>query len=201
MSRKQKKSKQRCTPLVQIPGNFSQEDWTHIIADAIVEAEEKRRVLIEKEQAKNLQEWRDTLGIREYPSSHKIIKLLLEQRDALRLFVRLPFIPAAKIKDPRISVNIFGMLLSLLFYFGYMLFLFGGISLMFAGLIYFLIIRAPVRAAYSVLIGFLFYILSGILRTARIEIEKMKDKNLLLTIFMCVMSVVAVIVAIAAKSA
>ena len=92
---KQKNDKKKRNKLdvnIQVPPNMSAEDLQHIIANAIVEAdeikEENRRIRQENE----LKEWHSAIGYKEFTDKNTVLRTLKTFFNRLCSFVRVCFI-------------------------------------------------------------------------------------------------------------
>lgn len=205
MSQGRKKKKNQTTPptqpvVVTPPVGMSSDEMQHVIAMAIVEAEEiKERKKQEQKEAER-KEWREIIGYKEYDDKNKLIRGVKTFWNRIVSFVRVCFVRKQYIKGDRVSFNLMRMLL-------YMSFDFVKICMNLLTAMFILYIPAqyiiPMFKIYpwhqSVLMGMyglLTFMLSRLFRMASFEIEKIEDRNYLFGLFASVASIVSIIIAI-----
>ena len=176
-----KKNKQKNVP-IQAPQGFSAEEWSHIIAKAIEEANQNRQAEANKD----------------YSGEHRPKRQVLEFFNILRAFLKLIFLPRRKIKGDRVTFSLLQMLSAMAFG------IVGGILLLVALT---LVAMPPIialagetitwwQAIWSVIWGILIFLISRLFRIASIELENIENRGYLLSIFACIVSIVSLVVAL-----
>lgn len=201
--RNKKKNQANLSPqqiVVTPPAGMSSDEMQHVIAMAIVEAEEiKERKKKEQKEAER-KEWREAIGYKEYDDKNKLIRGVKTFWNRIVSFVRVCFVRKQHIKGDRVSFNLMRMLL-------YMSFDFVKICMNLLTAMFILYIPAqyiiPMFKIYpwhqSVLMGMyglLTFMLSRLFRMASFEIEKIEDRNYLFGLFASVASIVSIVIAV-----
>ena len=192
-----KKNKQKNVP-IQAPQGFSAEEWSHIIAKAIEEANQNRQAEANKRQTEEQKSWQQALGIKDYSGEHRPKRQVLEFLNILRAFLKLIFLPRRKIKGDRVTFSLLQMLSAMAFG------IVGGILLLVALT---LVAMPPIialagetitwwQAIWSVIWGILIFLISRLFRIASIELENIENRGYLLSIFACIVSIVSLVVAL-----
>ncbi|WP_251449080.1 hypothetical protein [Vermiculatibacterium agrestimuris] len=192
-----KKNKQKNVP-IQAPQGFSAEEWSHIIAKAIEEANQNRQAEANKRQTEEQKSWQQALGIKDYSGEHRPKRQVLEFFNILRAFLKLIFLPRRKIKGDRVTFSLLQMLSAMAFG------IVGGILLLVALT---LVAMPPIialagetitwwQAIWSVIWGILIFLISRLFRIASIELENIENRGYLLSIFACIVSIVSLVVAL-----
>lgn len=191
-----KKNKQKSVP-IQAPQGFSAEEWSHIIAMAIEEAEQNRQAEANKRQTEEQKSWQQALGVKDYSGVHRPKRQILEFFNVLRAFLKLSFLPRRKIKGDRVTFSLLQMLSAMAFG------IVGGILLVVALT---LIAMPPIialagetiawwQAIWSVIWGILIFLISRLFRIASVELENIENRGYLLSICACIVSIVSLVVA------
>ena len=192
-----KKNKQKNVP-IQAPQGFSAEEWSHIIAKAIEEANQNRQAEANKRQTEEQKSWQQALGIKDYSGEHRPKRQVLEFFNILRAFLKLIFLPRRKIKGDRVTFSLLQMLSAMAFG------IVGGILILVALT---LVAMPPIialagetitwwQAIWSVIWGILIFLISRLFRIASIELENIENRGYLLSIFACIVSIVSLVVAL-----
>ena len=192
-----KKNKQKNVP-IQAPQGFSAEEWSHIIAKAIEEANQNRQAEANKRQTEEQKSWQQALGIKDYSGEHRPKRQVLEFFNILRAFLKLIFLPRRKIKGDRVTFSLLQMLSAMAFG------IVGGILLLVALT---LVAMPPIialagetitwwQAIWSVIWGILIFLISRLFRIASIELANIENRGYLLSIFACIVSIVSLVVAL-----
>ncbi len=191
-----KKGKQKSIPL-QAPQGFSAEEWSHIIAKAIEEAEQNRRIETAKQRKEDLKTWQTTIGFRDYSNVNGPKRWVLEFFNIVRVLWKASFVPRSKVRGDRITFSLLQMIPSMAF----------GIvgSVLLVSSLCFIVIPPILmlakgtiawrQATYTVLLGVPIFIVSRLFRIASIELENIEDRGYLLSICACTISIISLIVA------
>ena len=187
---------------ISLPENMSAEEMQHLIAFAIVEAEEiKERKRKELEKQKSL-EWQKSLGYQDFSRiKHKLWRNIRVIFNRIRMVLTLLFIRKKKLSGDRASVAFLQEVLTV--FFGIL----QALSFVFSIAFIFAVFDPEFFTIKSLgifeIIGFVFFalvcfLLSCIFRIIRLEFNKIKDRNYLLGLFASVTSLASIIIAIIA---
>ncbi len=192
----QQKPKEPLTLPVDAGAGFSAEEWQHIIANAIVEAEEIKARKEEEQKEKKQKEFREKLGYKEHSC------ILMKFLNRIWVILHLLFIPKKDIEGDRASMALIGSLLhgfwSILSIASY------SFSFLFLTMIPVdIFVYNPSKfdvADYIELacVFILLFVFGCIFRIAKHEVDKISDKNFLFSLFSSVIAIVSLIVAIIA---
>lgn len=192
-----KKNKQKSIQL-QVPQGFSAEEWSHIIARAIEEAEQNRRAEVNKRQEEEQKVWQQALGLKDYSKEKGLKRWIMQRCNIVKAFLKLSFMPRNKIAGDRVTFSLMQTILSSIFGLLGKVLLFAAMCLVVVPMIFW-IIGNPIdltQTIYSILWGALIFALSRLFRVASIELEKIEDRNYLFSLFACVMSIISLVVAL-----
>lgn len=200
--RNKKKAKQNAAakPLQSVNMNLSEnmnaEEMQHMIANAIVEAEEIKAQKEEEQRKVALAEWREIIGYKEYKNKVKQIF------NVPKVFIKILFLPKKHIEGDRASSILLKFVVEVFFW------IMKWCSLLFA---IFLIGCFPIQYfmgnmgqfpwqlySYCVPFALLAFIFSRLFRMAGIEIDKLDDRNYLFGLFASITSLVSIIIAVIA---
>lgn len=204
MAKNKKKSKKQNkteAKVVSAPTS-TDEQLQHLIARAIVEADEIKEQERRKQQDAELLEWRAATGYKEFDDKSKLLRGVKSFFNRFGCFIKLCFIPSKAIKGDRASFALMKLFLRIFFDFAKwilglasLLFVVYGIALFFAPE------TLPVLWFSNVgliILGITTFFLSRMFRMASIEIEKIEDRNYLFGLFASVASIVSIVIAIVA---
>lgn len=191
-----KKNKQKSVP-IQAPRGFSAEEWSHIIAKAIEEAEQNRRAKADKQREEDIKVWQETVGYRDYSNVHRPKRWMLKIFNVLRVLWKTSFVPRSKVMGDRITFSLLQMISAMCF---------GIIGVILLLVAIALIAIPPVfalggetiawwQAVYNMVWGVLVFLISRLFRIASIELENMENRGYLLSICACIVSIVSLVVA------
>lgn len=199
---KNKKTKQNADskPLqsvnINLPENMSAEEMQHIIACAIVEAEEIKIQKEEEQRKVALAKWRDKIGYKEY--ENKLKRFFND----VKVLKNILFLPKNDIKGDLASSVLLKTFIALFFW------IMKWCSLLFA---IFLIGCFPIQYIrgsisefpwylymYCIPFAVLTFIFSRLFRMAGIEIDNLDDRNYLFGLFASITSLVSIVVAVIA---
>ena len=192
---KQNKSEVKQAPPITLSG----EDLQHLIAHAIIEADEIKEEALRKQQDAELLEWRVATGYKEFSDKSKFLRSVKTFFNRFWCFIKLCFVPSKAIKGDRASFAL--MKLFLCAFFGFAKWILGLSSLMFIlyGIILFFAPETmPVLWISNIgliVLGITVFFLSRMFRMASIEIEKIEDRNYLFGLFASVASIVSIVIA------
>ncbi len=181
---------------MNLPENMSAEEIQHIIACAIVEAEEIKVQKEEEQRKATLAEWRDKIGYKEHTS--KIKKFFNE----IKVFIKILFLPKKDIKGDRASLALLKSFISL--FFRLMKWCLLILSILFIAVVptQFIMINMIQLPWYQniflILYGFIAFILSRLFRMASIEVDRFYNRNYLFGLFASIASLVSIIIAVIA---
>ncbi|MDE6208262.1 MAG: hypothetical protein K2M73_01145 [Lachnospiraceae bacterium] len=200
--RNKKKAKQNIaskplqTANINLPENMSAEAIQHIIACAIVEAEEIKTQKAEEQRKATLIEWRDKIGYREYKNKFK------QFFNEVKVFIKVLFLPKKHIEGNRASEILLKLFIALFFW-----------IMKCCSLILSILLIALVPAQYImqnitvlpwyqnmlyIFYGVLAFVFSRLFRMAGIEIDNLDDRNYLFGLFASITSFVSIIIAVIA---
>lgn len=200
---KDKKKKQNKSEVKQVPPiTLSGEDMQHLIAHAIIEADEIKEETLRKQQDAELLEWRVATGYKEFSDKSKFLRSVKTFFNRFWCFIKLCFVPSKAIKGDRASFAL--MKLFLRIFFDFAKWILGLSSLMFIlyGIVLFFAPETMPALWISniglIVLGITVFFLSRMFRMASIEIEKIEDRNYLFGLFASVASIVSIVIAIIA---
>lgn len=199
-SKKKAKQNTALNPLqstnINLPENMNAEEMQHIIACAIVEAEEIKAQKEEEQRKATLAEWHNTIGYKEHENKFKRFC------NEAHVFIKVLFLPKKDIKGNIASSVLLKSFIMLFFW------LMKLCSLLFA---IFLIGYFPIQYFMGnisqfpwqlylccVPLAILTFIFSRLFRMAGIEIDNLDDRNYLFGLFASITSLVSIIIAVIA---
>lgn len=179
-----------------IPENITNDEMQHIIANAILEAEDikERRKQIQK--GKERDEWREKIGVKSYNGKFKNIL------NGIKVLFKISFMPKKCINGNKASIALMKFILSLFLDIVSVILLL--LSLYLTIIIHFqhLFTTIPELTIFyhviSVMYGILIFAFSRIFRMASIEVEKNENQGYLFSLFASVTSVISIIIAVIA---
>ncbi|MCM1488403.1 MAG: hypothetical protein NC203_08560 [Firmicutes bacterium] len=178
------------------PENMTSEEFQHIIANAILEAEyiKEQRMIKQKEKEKS--DWREKIGVKK--NKNKIKDII----NMIKVLFKISFIPKKNIKGDSITIGLLKFFLSLFFDIVSVFLLIIGLYLIFIIHFQHLIIDTSKLTIFaniiSVLYGLLILVLSRMFRIASIETEQIEDRNYIFGIFASMTSMASIIIAVVA---
>lgn len=201
MSRKRKK-KTNNQPIISVPApsGISADQWQHIIANAMVEAEEMKEQKKREAQEAELVRWQTVMGYKEFGDDNAAIREIKTFFNAVGCMIRLCSIKRKDIRGDRASFVLLKLFLSLFFFIGRCvsalfgwLFIGAGILMPFARNV--MAINIFSCFAFG-MIGVMLLFISGLFRMASMEVDDLDDRSYLLGLFACVTSIVSIVIAI-----
>lgn len=203
MSKRKKSQKQNSEARQSAPahinavsGQMSADELQHMIANAIMEAEDMKAKREADRKAEELAEWRKAIG---YDKSKTGIAKVWNDFSST---VKAMFVPKKYIKGDRTSAAIIQGLLQLCFkalYWSCSVFAF----ILFASIpLSFVIPNIDnlngVQIVFYIIMAFFMFVSSRLFRIASIEAEKMDDRNNLYGLFASITSIISIVIAVIA---
>ena len=200
--RNKKKSKQNIAsnPLqsvnISLPANMSAEEMQHLIANAIIEAENIKAQKEEEKRKAALAEWHNIVGYKKYKNKMK------QFFNDVKAFTKILFLPKKYIEGDRASTILLKSVISL--FFGLMKWCSLIIAILLIALVpaQYLMQNIAVLPWYQnvlfISFGVLAFIFSRLFRMAAIEIDNLDDRNYLFSLFTSITSLVSIIIAVIA---
>lgn len=202
MAKKNKKNKNTTSNNVNIvlPDSLSAGEIKKILVEAMLEVE-KRKTEAEQEKAeKELKEWQDSLGIKNYTNDEKIcFRNARQVFNVLGAFFRLSFISKKKIKGDMATTALLKFFLTIVF---------DVAKLALTVLTVILVLLIPFQyiidsisilsISQNIFVGclaFMSFVLSRLFRIASVEVENIDDKNFLFGVFASITSIISIVVA------
>ena len=203
MAKKNKKNKNTPSNNLNIilPESLSADEIKNILVDAMLEVENKKAEAPKEKADKDLKEWRESLGIKEYPKDAKIrFRRAKQFFNTFGAFFRLSFISKKKIKGDRATTGLLKFFLAIIFDVAkFALTVWSALLVLSIPLQYIVDSITILTISQNILVfcfAILSFILSRLFRTASVEIENIDDKNYLFGVFASITSIVSIIVAI-----
>lgn len=203
--RNKKKNQANLSPqqvVVTPPAGMSSDEMQHVIAMAIVEAEEiKERKKQEQKEAER-KEWRETIRYKEYDDKCKLWRGIKTFFNRLKCFCKVCVLPKKKIQGDRASFSLMLLFLQSFFVLAKWLLVF--VTIASAGVGIYTLCTSPVlspdwvASIYNIVAAIPLFLLSRLFRMASIEVEKIEDRNYLFGLFASVASIVSIVIAIIA---
>ena len=195
-----KKRSSKNTPPVTLNAQGQAFDYKKL-AEAIVHAQQEAEVLRKNEQEKlsgeQQQEWLNALGQKTYKNENCITKILHRWRNNIVAFFKIMFLSRKEAQGDKATFGILQFALALLFSSIRLLLFLLTIGLIVAG-IYSFEQKAFAFSFIPLLYALPSIMLGRIFRIAGFEIEKMTDRNYLLSILSAVTALIAMILALVA---
>lgn len=205
MSQGRKKKKNQTTPptqpvVVTPPVGMSSDEMQHVIAMAIVEAEEIKEQRKKEQRKAEFGEWQTVIGYKKYNDKNVLIRGVKTFWNAIVCLFRVCFVRKKHIKGDRVSFNMMKMLLCKSFdLIKICLNILTAMFILYIPMQYIIPSLTVLAWHQSVLLGsygLLTFMFSRMFRIASIEVEKIEDRNYLFGLFASVASIVSIIIAI-----
>lgn len=204
MAKEKKKSKKQNkaeAKVVSAP-TFTDAQMQHLIACAIVEADEIKEQEHRKQQEADLQEWRTAIGYKEFDDSNRVIRGIKSFFNQLWCILKICFVPSKAVKGDRASFALMKLFLCLFFGVAECILTLASLLLVIYGFaLFFLPNAAPLLGlsnAALISIGISVFLISRLFRIAGIEVSKIEDRNYLFGLFASVTSIASIVIAIIA---
>lgn len=203
MSKRKKSQKQNSEARQSAPvhtnatsGQTSADELQHMIANAIMEAEDMKAKREVDRKAEELAEWHKAIG---YDKSKKGIKKVWNN---ITTFFKVLFIPNQQIKGDKATTAIIQGLLQLCFkalhwscsVFAFATFAYIPLSFVLPNIEK----LNGIQIVFYILMAFLMFVSSRLFRIASIEAEKMEDRNNLYGLFASIASIISIVIAVIA---
>lgn len=187
---------------VSLPTNISAEEMQHIIARAMVEADEIKEQNKQAKKEAALKQWRSDIGYKEYDDKCKLWRGTKTFFNRLKCFCKVCVLPKKKIQGDRASFSLMQLFLQTFFALAKWLLVLVTIASAGVGIYTFCTstVISPdwVASLYFIAAAIPLFLLSRLFRMASIEVEKIEDRNYLFGLFASVASIVSIIIAIIA---
>ena len=186
---------------IVFPESLSADEIKNILVDAMLEVENKKAEAQKDKADKDLKEWRESLGIKEYPKDAKIrFRRAKQFFNTFGAFFRLSFISKKKIKGDRATTGLLKFFLAIIFDVAkFALTVWSALLVLSIPMQYIVDSITILTIPQNILVfcfAILSFILSRLFRIASVEIENIDDKNYLFGVFASITSIVSIIVAI-----
>lgn len=204
MAKNKKKSKKQNkteAKVVSAPSS-TDEHLQHLIARAIVEADEIKEQEHRKRQEADLQEWQTAIGYKEFDDANRVIRGIKSFFNQLWCIMKICFVPSKAVKGDRASFALMKLFLCLFFGAAECILTLASLLLVIYGFaLFFLPNAAPLLGlsnAALISIGISVFLISRLFRIAEIEVSKIEDRNYLFGLFASVTSIASIVIAIIA---
>lgn len=203
MSKRKKSQKQNSEAKQSAPahinatlGQMLADELQHMIANAIMEAEDMKAKREADKKEAELAEWRKAIG---YDKSKTGIAKVWNDFSST---VKAMFVPKKYIKGDRTSAAIIQGLLQLCFkalYWSCSVFAFATFAYIPLSFVLPNIEKLNgIQIVFYILMAFLMFVSSRLFRIASIEAEKMEDRNNLYSLFASIASIISIVIAVIA---
>lgn len=180
------------------PSFMSEDEMQHLIAKAIVEAEEiKEQKNKEREEAER-NRWCELIGYKDYSSEKLIPRVIKTAGNYIVRIIKLFTLSNKDIRGERVTTALLKLCLSSVFGVVKTVLFVLAISLLCYCIAYCYVTPGVdwIYIALNVVFAFMLLFFSRVFHIAEIEVEDIKDKNYLLGFFAAVISLVSLAVAI-----
>lgn len=210
MSKKKTKAKQQGATQKQNSNDtilqITAEELQNIIANALLQAEEKRKQIEKDKQEQERQKWREEIGYKDYSKSKSKFAGFLGALNEIKCGIKLLFIPSKKIKDYKTISASLNLGLSEHYELAMILSFLSAIGIVVAGGISLILYPLPWYFYFLLLALSLCFVYLGLKnRIAYHEVTYIKDDNLILNILAShnskismMISVISIVIAIIA---
>ena len=203
--RNKKKNQANLSPqqvVVTPPAGMSSDEMQHVIAMAIVEAEEIKEQRKQEQRKAEFCEWQTVIGYKKYNDKNVLIRGVKTFWNDIVCLFRVCFVRKKHIKGDRVSFNMMKMLLCKSFdLIKICLNILTAMFILYIPLQYIIPSLTVLAWHQSVLLGafgLLTFMFSRMFRIASIEVEKIEDRDYLFGLFASVASIVSIVIAIIA---
>ncbi len=186
---------------INLPEKINAKEMQHIIACAIVEAEDIRQQREQARKEQEQQEWRKLIGCKDYAEeSNKFIRFMKCLINDIFTFFRISFLSEKKITGTSTTNSLPKLFLTSCFKIvKWCLNFLTLLSLFLIPFHYFIWEKGPLEWYYNLLFcsfAFLSFVLSRYFRLISAEIENMEDSNYLFGLFAAVTSMISILLGI-----
>ena len=201
MSKKKKNKAGTSMPVnIVLPNSMSADEMKHIIADGLMEFEERKKWQEREEKIQRNKEWQRVIGLKDFSNVKKPLRWWLQFWNAVKVFKNICFISEKHVKGDAVTFGIMQTVLELFFGLLSAILLLFSVALIWVVPILYLFSNVLSVSGEAVAIGSLYgmsaFIFSIMFRVARLEIMNMEDRNYLFGIFTCVASIVSAVAAV-----
>lgn len=199
MPREKKKSKGPATSSVNItfPNNMGADEMKHIIADGLMEFEERKKQQEEAGRELRQKEWWQAIGFKDTSKEKWPKRWLLECFYFVKVVLKMSTISEKKIKGKGVSFGIMQMLLAMFFAILDGVFLLFALASLVSGLVFSFGGGSFLLTVEVLIFGFFMFVFSRLFRIARFEIMNTEDHGYLFGLFACVTSITSIVIAVA----
>ena len=198
---KNKKHRSEATVNIVIPNNASAKEISHIIADGLMEFEERKQQ--QEKEAKRLrhEEWQRALGVKDFSNVKRPLKWWLQFWNRAKVAFKVCIIPGKHIKGDGATFSVMQMILAMFFGVLNWLLLLSSVFLFLCVPILLASNSLPIpgwTVANCLSFGVYAFIFSRVFRIVTFEIMNIEDRNYLFGVFTCVASIVSAVAAVTA---
>ncbi len=189
-----KKPKEPITLSVDADAGFSAEEWQHIIANAMVEAEGIKHQEQKKLKEESHRQWLNTIGYRDHFCP---LRRILND---VWMFLNLMFLRKKHIEGDRMSTELLRLCVSA--FYGLLQWLFALAAILLIACIPISIFVDSVpqmtlgQGCIYAVFAFCAFVISKIFRIAKVEIDKTNDANLIFNLFAAVTAIISIVIGI-----
>ena len=206
MSKKNKKAKKSHDKLdndqASVPDKVTAEKMQHIIANAIVEADEIKKDLENKQKEIAAEDWSDSIGYKDYSSFKWYKRLPMQLINSVVVLFHVATIPKQKVKGTAESFAFIAVFVYLFFWIIKWFFLTASGALLIFIFMQLFTISSGNFSAYkftlSIMLLIVSFLFSTIFRIITFEIDNIKDHNFLFGLFASIASIASIIIAVVA---
>lgn len=186
---KNKKNKKNTTEKVIDKNSVDEQVLSQAIVKAYFEIEDKKKENEQKQSEREQKEWLSFLGQKDYPADKKwFLKKWHRFRNDFVGIWRLLFIKAKDVKDMRATFGLISMATALVF--RSCKWLLYALSLY----VFILSLNNKILLIMGTSLSIMIWMIARLFRIAALEIDKMRDTNMLLTIFSAALTFVTIII-------
>lgn len=201
MSKPKKDRTAKAMPVnIVLPSDISTDEMKHIIADGLMEFEERKKQQEKEAKELLLKERQRAVGIKDYSNVNGPKRWLLKFGNTIHVIWKTCFISGQYLNDTQITFSLMQMIL-------YVTFKLLSLAMLCVSILFFIYpvclclgflgTVSWVIVVTSLLLSLLTFLLFGLFRMASLEINNMKDRNYLLGLFSGVTSIATIIIAVA----
>lgn len=186
---------------IVLPNNIDADEMKYIIADGLMEFEERKKQQEKEEKIQRHKEWQRAIGVKDFSKVKKPLRWWLQFWNGAKIVFKICFISEKHIKGDGVTFGIMQMTLAVFFgILNMILLLFSVILILVIPILYFVsnfLSISGEAVAMGLSYGLWAFMLSRVFRIASFEIMNMEDRNYLFGIFTCVASIISTVVAVA----
>lgn len=200
MGRNNKKEGIKTVNIV-FPDHMSADEIKHIIADGLMEFEERKRKRGEEEEKVRVEEWQQAIGVEDFSNVKQPRRRWLTFKSNVKTFWKMCTISPKYIKGEGLTLGLMQGLLELFFGMLNVGFLLVSLILCVVGLVF--LLQNGISFVSIVILaglwayGLLSFVLSRVFRIARFEAANISDRNYLFGLFACITSLITIAIATA----